>query len=113
MALTSSKVNFSWTPQADGAFKKLKTLFASAPVLILPDHNKQFIVEVDASDTGVGAVYLKFLVLITRLTHVPFFLVDCPHRSKTMMWAIEKIDPGGVAALVGGCCTSLGGVDRS
>lgn len=55
-ALTSTKTTFCWTPEADTAFCKLKTLFANAPVLIQPDPTKQFIVEVDASDTGVGAV---------------------------------------------------------
>uniref|UniRef100_A0A3Q3B5M5 Gypsy retrotransposon integrase-like protein 1 n=1 Tax=Kryptolebias marmoratus TaxID=37003 RepID=A0A3Q3B5M5_KRYMA len=38
------------------AFRELKRLFSSAPVLCHPDPGKQFLVEVDASDTGVGAV---------------------------------------------------------
>uniref|UniRef100_A0A3Q3GHN4 Gypsy retrotransposon integrase-like protein 1 n=1 Tax=Kryptolebias marmoratus TaxID=37003 RepID=A0A3Q3GHN4_KRYMA len=55
-ALTSTKIPFSWTPEAEAAFTQLKNLFANAPILIQPDPSKQFIVEVDASDTGVGAV---------------------------------------------------------
>ncbi|XP_043985860.1 uncharacterized protein LOC122838896 [Gambusia affinis] len=55
-ALTSTRTPFSWTPEADTAFIQLKTLFSNAPVLIQPDPSRQFIVEVDASDTGVGAV---------------------------------------------------------
>lgn len=54
--LTSTLSPFSWSPEADSAFLQLKTLFPSAPVLIQPDSSRQFIVEVDASDTGVGAV---------------------------------------------------------
>lgn len=38
------------------ALGELKHRFSSAPVLIQPDPTLQFIVEVDASDTGVGAV---------------------------------------------------------
>lgn len=38
------------------AFEALKKAFTSAPLLIHPDPNKPFVVEVDASTTGVGAV---------------------------------------------------------
>uniref|UniRef100_A0A3B3HJB6 Gypsy retrotransposon integrase-like protein 1 n=1 Tax=Oryzias latipes TaxID=8090 RepID=A0A3B3HJB6_ORYLA len=54
--LTSTNRPFIWDSAADAAFKRLKTLFVSAPILIQPDVSKQFIVEVDASDSGVGAV---------------------------------------------------------
>jgi len=54
--LTSVNIKFFWTPEANKAFLRLKALFTSAPILIQPDPDKQFIVEVDASDTGVGAV---------------------------------------------------------
>ncbi|CAJ1057674.1 uncharacterized protein LOC108874699, partial [Xyrichtys novacula] len=54
--LTSLKVPFSWTPEADATFHHLKSLFISAPVLKHPDPSLQFMVEVDASDSGVGAV---------------------------------------------------------
>ena len=54
--LTSSKVRFVWTPEAERAFQDLKLRFTSAPILILPDPMQQFVVEVDASDMGVGAV---------------------------------------------------------
>ena len=55
-ALTSAKSRFQWTPQADHSFKKLRKLFTSAPVLMQPDPQLQFVVEVDASEVGVGAV---------------------------------------------------------
>ncbi len=54
--LTSSKTRFAWSEAAQGAFDRLKGLFTSAPILITPDPEKQFIVEVDASDVGVGAI---------------------------------------------------------
>lgn len=54
--LTSSKLPFIWGPEAGAAFSKLNELFTSAPILIHPDPKKPFIVEVDASDVGVGAV---------------------------------------------------------
>ena len=55
-ALTSTSNPFFWTPEAEDAFVALKRLFTTALVLIFPDPNRQFIVEVDASDTGIGAV---------------------------------------------------------
>lgn len=55
-ALTSSKVPFSWPAAAEEAFCKLKKAFTSAPILVTPDPQLQFVVEVDASDVGVGAV---------------------------------------------------------
>lgn len=45
-----------WNPEADRAFNLLKQRFVSAPLLTHPDPNLPFIVEVDASTTGVGAV---------------------------------------------------------
>ncbi|KAI7808450.1 Pol polyprotein [Triplophysa rosa] len=55
-ALTSTKVLFRWNPQAQVAFDNLKSRFVSAPVLCFPDPERQFIVEVDDSDVGIGAV---------------------------------------------------------
>ncbi|KAI3361892.1 hypothetical protein L3Q82_002215 [Scortum barcoo] len=55
-ALTSSKVTFQWSVAANEAFNTLKTRFTSAPILIMPDPERQFVLEVDASDVGVGAV---------------------------------------------------------
>ena len=55
-ALNSSKIKFTWGEKAEGAFSKLKFMFASAPILIHPDPEVQFIVEVGTSNIGVGAV---------------------------------------------------------
>uniref|UniRef100_A0A1A8FIG4 Gypsy retrotransposon integrase-like protein 1 n=1 Tax=Nothobranchius korthausae TaxID=1143690 RepID=A0A1A8FIG4_9TELE len=55
-SLTSVSRPFVWTPQAQDAFAQLKRRFTQAPVLTRPDHTRQFTVEVDASDAGVGAV---------------------------------------------------------
>lgn len=55
-SLTSPTVKFIWTQETDITFTKLEHVFTTAPVLVHPDPSKQFVVEVDASDTGVGAV---------------------------------------------------------
>uniref|UniRef100_A0A8C2C1P2 ribonuclease H n=1 Tax=Cyprinus carpio TaxID=7962 RepID=A0A8C2C1P2_CYPCA len=46
----------SWSTESRQAFEELKIRFTSAPILRHPDPERQFIVEVDASSTGVGAV---------------------------------------------------------
>ncbi|KAI2647575.1 Transposon Tf2-9 polyprotein [Labeo rohita] len=56
-ALTKpSRGDFHLTPEATQAFKSLCHQFTTAPVLIHPEPTKHFVVEVDASDVGVGAV---------------------------------------------------------
>ncbi|KAL0160319.1 hypothetical protein M9458_044044, partial [Cirrhinus mrigala] len=56
-ALTKpSHGTFRLTPEAIQAFKTLCHLFTTAPVLTHPNPDKPFVVEVDASDVGVGAV---------------------------------------------------------
>ena len=59
--LTSTKVKFSWGQEAEDAFRGLKGRFTSAPILVHPDPERQFIVEVDASNTGVGAILSQCL----------------------------------------------------
>ncbi|KAK2897100.1 hypothetical protein Q8A73_013480 [Channa argus] len=54
--LTSSIAPFRWTEKAEGAFTKLKEQFTSPPILSQPDTSRQFVVDVDASEVGVGAV---------------------------------------------------------
>uniref|UniRef100_A0AAQ4RV13 Gypsy retrotransposon integrase-like protein 1 n=1 Tax=Gasterosteus aculeatus aculeatus TaxID=481459 RepID=A0AAQ4RV13_GASAC len=55
-ALTSSARPFCWSPEADRAFRDLKHRFTTAPILTQPDPKRQFVVEVDASEVGVGAI---------------------------------------------------------
>jgi hypothetical protein len=47
---------FCWTAEASTAFDSLKAALTSAPVLQLPDFEKSFIVECDASGLGFGVV---------------------------------------------------------
>ncbi len=56
-SLLKGKPNkLSWTQPAQVAFETLKTSFTTAPILKHLDPDLPFIVEVDASDLGIGAV---------------------------------------------------------
>ena len=54
--LTEKTAEFHWTAQCQDAFEELRSRLVSAPILAFPDHRKQFILDTDASDTGVGGV---------------------------------------------------------
>jgi len=45
-----------WTQECEVAFTKVKQALCSSPVLTLPDYEKGFIIQVDASERGLGAV---------------------------------------------------------
>ncbi|XP_019054014.1 PREDICTED: uncharacterized protein LOC109114966 [Nelumbo nucifera] len=50
------KHSFEWDQKAEEAFQALKEAVTSPPTLALPNFELEFIVEADASGTGIGAV---------------------------------------------------------
>uniref|UniRef100_A0A3P9I2H4 Reverse transcriptase domain-containing protein n=1 Tax=Oryzias latipes TaxID=8090 RepID=A0A3P9I2H4_ORYLA len=85
--LTSTHQRFQWTQEAQQAFDRLKKLFVTAPILIQPDPSRQFIVEVDASDSGVGAVLSQKELTSGKLKPCAFF-------SKKLSTAEQNYDVG-------------------
>ncbi|KAI3356560.1 hypothetical protein L3Q82_017765 [Scortum barcoo] len=86
--LTSTTKPFLWTPEAERAFTLLKSLFTSAPILSHPDPSLQFIVEVDASETGIGAVLSQRCCPVDQKVH------PCAFFSRRLTPAERNYDVG-------------------
>ncbi|KAL0152240.1 hypothetical protein M9458_051963 [Cirrhinus mrigala] len=76
-----------WTEEASLAFTSLKERFTSAPILKHPDPNLPFVVEVDASDCGIGAV-------LSQRHRQPGELYPCAFFSRKLTSAEHNYDIG-------------------
>lgn len=54
--LTEKGQPFTWTRECDSSFHRLKEALASAPVLAYPESEDPFVLDMDASNVGIGAV---------------------------------------------------------
>ena len=50
---------FQWTNAGIQAFSDLKQAMISTPILVIPYFSKEFVVEIDASGQGIGAVLMQ------------------------------------------------------
>ncbi|KAG1925598.1 hypothetical protein F2P79_025429 [Pimephales promelas] len=69
------------------AFQELKKRFTTAPILRHPDPERQFIVEVDASNTGVGAI-------LSQRQGNPAKMFPCAFFSRKLSPAERNYDVG-------------------
>ncbi|GBM61026.1 Retrovirus-related Pol polyprotein from transposon 297 [Araneus ventricosus] len=53
---TEAKSNFNWTEECEKSFNNLKQALTSSPILTYPRTDKDFILDTDASNEGIGAV---------------------------------------------------------
>ncbi len=79
--------SLSWTPEATQAFQHLKLAFCSAPALFHPNPTLRFVVEVDASTLGVGAV-------LSQWKGEPPVLHPCAYFSRKLSPAEQNYDIG-------------------
>jgi hypothetical protein len=50
---------FEWTPACEASFQELKKQSMTAPILVMPDTEKQFSIYCDASGQGLGCVLME------------------------------------------------------
>ncbi|KAL0173462.1 hypothetical protein M9458_029430 [Cirrhinus mrigala] len=77
----------TWSQSAIQAFNDLRQRFSSAPILHHPDPEKPFIVEVDASSIGVGAV-------LSQRQGEPSNMYPCAYFSHKLSPAERNYDVG-------------------
>ncbi|KAL0161463.1 hypothetical protein M9458_045188, partial [Cirrhinus mrigala] len=75
----------TWTSDASAAFTTLKQAFTQAPLLTHPDPDLPFVVEVDASTTGVGTV-------LSQNHSTPARLHPCAYFSRKLSSAERNYD---------------------
>ncbi|KAI0495130.1 hypothetical protein KFK09_025277 [Dendrobium nobile] len=74
--------HFSWEKEQQASFEEIKSAVSSAPVLALPDFDRPFSVETDASSVGIGAV------LTQEGRPIEFFSEKlCPSRQR---WSVYE-----------------------
>ena len=56
--LVRKEQKWKWKKEQEKAFKKLKVMFTTEPVLAIPDINRKMKVEADTSDYATGGVLL-------------------------------------------------------
>ncbi|KAK3563887.1 hypothetical protein QTP86_004832 [Hemibagrus guttatus] len=77
----------NWTDQARAAFQRLNDCFTTAPILCHPDPDRPFVVEVDTSSSGLGAV-------LSQRHGDPGKVHPCVFYSRKHMTAEIKYDVG-------------------
>jgi UDP-N-acetylglucosamine:LPS N-acetylglucosamine transferase len=61
--LKKKGVQFTWRCEHQSGFESLKQVLCEALVLQIPDFNKEFVLEMDASDLAIS--YYSYLLMLT------------------------------------------------
>lgn len=66
-ALTAQGHKFHWNKAQQDSFEALRDVLVDAPPLVYPDFSKTFILDTDASDTGIGVVLSQVVDGVERV----------------------------------------------
>ena len=76
-----------WSENCQSAFEDLRQKLTDAPVLAFPDYSRPFLLDTDASDTGIGAVLSQ--ILADGQEHVNAY-ASCTQQSRTEYCTTRK-----------------------
>ena len=87
-----------WNEDLQERFEEIKSRLCNAPVLKLPDFDKDFVLRTDASATGLGAVLLQkhgetmfpIAYASKKLTGAPKSYATVEKECMAIVWAIDK-----------------------
>lgn len=93
-------VNVVWDARKECAFQELKRALSEGPVLMAPDFSKEFVIQCDASDRGLGAVLCQedsegrerpVLYLSRKLSSREETYSTSEKECACLVWAIQKL----------------------
>ncbi|CAB0039129.1 unnamed protein product [Trichogramma brassicae] len=99
--LLKKNTKYIWGEEQQAAFERIKALIASAPMLSRPSFEHEFVVQTDASDSGLGAVLTqtidgeeKVLCFASRTLNKAERNYSVTEREcLAVLWAIQKFRP--------------------
>uniref|UniRef100_A0A1Y1L0V4 RNA-directed DNA polymerase n=1 Tax=Photinus pyralis TaxID=7054 RepID=A0A1Y1L0V4_PHOPY len=99
--LTGKNIKFIWSDECNEAFRQIKELLISAPVLSCPDFTLPFIIQCDASGFGLGAVLTqphsegeRIVAFISRSLNKNERNYSATEREcLAVLWSIERFRP--------------------
>ncbi len=88
-----------WTPEAEEALRRVKMALSSEPVLRAPDFSCPFLLQTDASDTGLGAVLSQvqegeehpILYISRKLTPAEKNYATVEKEALAIKWAVLEL----------------------
>ena len=96
--LTKENFRYVWEEEQQQAFDHIKALISTAPVLHHPDFASRFVIQTDASDSGLGAVLFQVIDGQERVLEFAGRSLSKAERNYSVtereclavLWAIEK-----------------------
>ena len=95
-----SSTKVKWGESQDRSFQTFKALLVKPPILQLPDFNRTFIIQTDASDTGIGCVLMQeYDGILHPVSYASRKLASreqnysvIEREALAIVWAISKFD---------------------
>lgn len=96
--LTRKDANYEWKDEQEAAFKTLKDMLITDPILVYPDFEKEFYLACDASSTGLGAVLMQKDKTRMRTVYYASRVLNAAERNYSttereclaLVWGLQK-----------------------